>query len=430
MRGSVLMMLGRSAVAAIALCMSGASLARDVVVHAGRLIDGVSPQPREQMSVLIRDGVIQQVAPGYVTPAGYEVVDLKGKTVMPGLIDCHVHMSIDFEAPILNHLVKKPPTDQVITGIVNAGMLIEEGFTSARDVSGYTPVMVTLKKAIAANKVLGPRLWVAGGMIAPTGGHGDMSSGLDPALHKPEWDDNIVSGPQQAIELVRLRHKQGADLVKIAISGGMSSDGDDPRAILLRDEEIKAFVDTAHALGMKVAAHAHGKTAVEHAARLGVDSIEHGTFADAETFKIMKANGSWFVPTMQAGVDLAEMAAARPDMLSEAGRAKITTIGRLTGRNVIIAYNMGVKIAFGTDTRPRKATHELVLLVKAGIPAMAALQMATIHSAELIGAADKIGSIQPGRYGDMIATSGDPLRDMTSMERVEFVMKGGEIVKQ
>ncbi|AMK24131.1 MULTISPECIES: metal-dependent hydrolase family protein [unclassified Sphingobium] len=422
--------VGRLAMAAGVLCVPAASFAKDVVVHAGRLIDGVSAQPRERVSILIHDGVIQEVTGGYLAPAGYEVVDLTGKTVLPGLIDCHVHLSINFEAPIINYLVKTPPTDQLVTGISNSRALLERGFTSARDVSGYTPVVVSLKKAINANKVMGPRLWVSGGMIAPTGGHGDMSMGLDPALHKPEWDDNVVSGPENAIELARSRHKAGADLVKIAISGGMASDGDDPRAMLMTDDEIKAFVDTAHALGMKVAAHAHGKTSVEHAAALGVDSIEHGTFADAETFKLMKAKGTWFVPTLQAGFDLGNLAAAHPEMLSESGRQKITTLGRLTGQNVLTAYRMGVRIAFGTDTRPGQNAHEFVLLAKAGIPPMAAIQMATLHAAELIGAPDKVGSIQPGRFGDLIATTGDPLADISVLEHVEFVMKGGDIVKQ
>lgn len=421
--------LAQSAIAAGALCLAGQCLAKDVVVHAGRLIDGVSQQPRERMSILIRDGVIQQVSSGYVSPDGYEVVDLTAKTVLPGLIDCHVHLSINFEAPILNHIVKATPPEQLVTGIVNARTMLQHGFTSARDVSGYTPVVVTLKKAIAADKVQGPRLWVSGGMIAPTGGHGDMSMGLDPALHKPEWDDNIVSGPEQAIELARSRHKAGADLVKIAISGGMSSDGDDPRAMLMTDDEIRAFVASAHALGMKVAAHAHGKTSAEHAAALGVDSIEHGTFADAETFRIMKANGTWLVPTLQAGADLANLAAAHPEMLSESGRAKITTMGRLTGQNVLTAYKAGVRIAFGTDTRPGKNAHELVLLVKAGIPPMEAIRMATVHAAELLGATDKVGSVQPGRYGDLIATTADPLTDIAALESVEFVMKGGDIIK-
>lgn len=162
--------LAQLAVAAGALCLAGQCFAKDVVVHAGRLIDGVSPQPRERMSILIRDGIIQQVSPGYMSPDGYEVVDLTGKTVLPGLIDCHVHLSINFEAPILNHIVKATPLDQLVTGIGNARAMLDHGFTSARDVSGYTPVVVTLKRAIVADKVQGPRMWVSGGMIAPTGG--------------------------------------------------------------------------------------------------------------------------------------------------------------------------------------------------------------------------------------------------------------------
>lgn len=419
---------------ALALVFSASSSvwARDIVVHAGHMIDGVSGAPRNNVSILIQDERIERVEAGFVSPDGYEIVDLSDATVLPGLIDCHVHITLGIDdGPLLKQLVVNTGYDQVLNGANYARKTLYAGFTSVRDMGGYTPAVVALKKAITAGKVEGPRLWVAGGIIAPTSGHGDYSNGLDPALHKPEWDDNVVNGVEEAIKMVRQRHKDGADLIKISVSGGISSDGDDPNAQLFANEEIKAFVDTAHVLGMKVAAHAHGKGAIENASKLGVDSIEHGTFGDETTYKILKKHDVYLVPTLLAGEAL-KTVLANSNQLSPSATEKFRKFGLLVGKNVTNAYKAGVKIAYGTDTSisPHgENAREFALMVGAGISPMVAIQSATSVAAELLGAADDVGSIQAGRYADLVATKGDPLEDITELERVIFVMKSGKVVR-
>ena len=275
-------------------------------------------------------------------------------------------------------------------------------------------------------------MWVSGMILGPTGGHDDLSTGYDPVITKPEWTDGVVDSPEEAIKKVRERHRAGADLIKIAPSGGVYTMGDDPNAQLMTDAEIKAVVDTAHTLHMKVAAHAHGKDAIEHAVELGVDSIEHGSFADADTYKMMKAHGTYLVPTLIAGASVVEYAKLHPERLPPGGGAKALAVGAVMSRNAGEAYRAGVKIAFGTDAgvyAHGQNAREFRLMVDAGIPPMSAIQAATSVAADLIGDGPDIGSIQPGRYADIIATRGDPLADIGQLQHVEFVMKAGRVVK-
>lgn len=407
--------------------------AKDIAIHAGRLIDGVGRTPRSNVTILIHDDRIAAVSPGFSAPSGAEVIDLTDRTVMPGFIDCHVHLLVDlYSGSVMLREVTNTPYDALLDGTVNARKTLLAGFTSVRDVHGYTPSIVALKKAIAAGKVEGPRLWVSGSALGPTGGHTDFSTGFDPVLTKPEWTDGIVDGPDEAMKRVREHHRAGADLIKIAASGGVESVGDDPNAQLMSDEEIKAVVDTAHALGMKVAAHIHSRSAMEHAAALGVDSIEHGSFADEGTYRIMKAHSTWLVPTLIAGATVVEFAQQHPDALRPSANAKALAVGGVMSHNAYAAYRSGVKIAFGTDAgvfEHGQNAREFALMVKAGIPAMDTILAATANAAELIGAPQDIGSIQPGRYADLVAVRGDPLTDIDQLQRVEFVMKGGEVVK-
>jgi imidazolonepropionase-like amidohydrolase len=423
--------------AALSACsaQSGNSnaLGRDVVVHAGHLIDGVSNASRDTVSIVIHDGRIVSITSGFTSPAGAEVLDLSHETVLPGLIDCHDHLTYDLSAgPIALQFTKNTPYDELLTGVVNARKTLLAGFTSVRDVGGYTPVIVALKKGVASGKIQGPRLWVSGGIIGPTGGHADERNGFDPALSKPEWVEGVVDSPDEAVKMVRERHQVGADLIKIAPSGGISTDGDDPNAQLMTDAEIKAIVDTAHSLHMKVAVHAHGRQAIDHAVQLGVDSIEHGTFADAGSYKLMKANGTWLVPTLLVGDVETDLARKHPELFSTSAAAKVLAIGPLMSQNLSNAYKAGVKIAFGTDTgiSPHgENAREFHLLVNAGMSPMEAIKSATSSAAQLIGDSEEIGSVQPGRYADLVATKGDPLRDITELEHIVFVMKDGKVVK-
>ncbi len=421
-------------IATLALGQGAAASAKDVVIHAGRLIDGVSKAPRDKVSILIRDDRIVSVEPGFATPAGAQVVDLSTSTVLPGLIDCHDHITASFHKgdPIRN-AVTRTNYDDEIDAVNNARAELMAGFTSIRDVGASTPVIMALKKAVNAGEIPGPRMWVSGEPISPTGGHGDPANGLDPELEHPHWNDSIVDSPEAARRVVRTLKREGADLIKILPSGGVMSIGDDPKLQLMADDEIKAVIDTAHGLGMKVAAHAHGEEAINHTVELGVDSIEHGSYADAKSYALMKAHGTYLVPTMLVGARVYLHAKEHPEDLNPSTAEKALVIGPLLKKNLHDAYAAGVKIAFGTDTFGLSAhgenADEFAIMVDAGMPPMEAILAATRNAADLIGDSADIGSVQAGRFADLVAVSGDPLRDVTTLEHVQFVMKGGVVYK-
>jgi len=420
--------------AALLTVLASAASAKDLAIHAGRLIDGTGAAPREKVTILVHDDRITGVEPGFTGPAGAEVIDLSSSTVLPGLIDDHVHITQSFHKgdPIHTALTRTGYDDE-IDAVVNARNTLMAGFTAVRDVGGETGVVVALKNAIKAGVVPGPRMWVAGTPLGPTGGHGDAANGLDPELQHPGWGDNLIDSPEAARRTVRRLRREGVDLIKIMPSGGVMSIGDDPRLQLMADDEIKAVIDTAHSLGMKVAAHAHGKAAIDHTLALGVDSIEHGTYADAESYKLFKAHGAYFVPTMLVGSKVVEHARAHPEDLNPSTVQKALTVVPYMLKNMHNAYAAGVKIAFGTDTFGMSAhgenAQEFKLLVDAGMPPMEAIKAATWNAADLIGDTADIGSVQAGRYADLIAVDADPLKDVTVLEHVPFVMKGGVVVK-
>ena len=419
-----------TALAAALLCWSSVAAAKDVVIHAGHLIDAVSGKVADRMSILITDERITAVQQGFVTPAGAEIVDLSQATVLPGLIDCHVHMAggIIGQGGGLAQRFTSSSADQAFRTVGNADMLLNLGFTSVRDLGTNTEVIVGLKKAIAQGVIPGPRMYVSGNMLGPTGGHSDKRNGLDPELDHAHWDEAVIDGPDEAVKAVRRLHRQGADLVKIMPSGGVLSINDDPKRTTMTDAEVSAVVTTAHALGMKVAAHAHGKDAIEQASRLGADSVEHVTFAENDSFQIMKKNGTYFVPTLLVANRGLKVAIEHPDRLPPSSAAKAKIVAPGTIKNTGVAYRAGVKLAFGTDQSGGNG-EEFALLAQAGIAPMDAILMATRNAADLIGAAQDIGSIAPGRYADIIAVKGDPLADPRALEQVFFVMKGGTVVK-
>jgi imidazolonepropionase-like amidohydrolase len=429
-----LKLMAAAASAAVLGLAAGAACAKDMVIHAGRLVDGTGAAPKTQVSILIHDERITAVQPGFVTPAGAEVIDLSSATVLPGLIDDHVHITMSFhKGDAIHTAMTRTGYDDAMDAVANARATLVAGFTSVRDVGGETGVVVALKRAIAAGVLPGPRMWVAGTPLGPTGGHGDAANGLDPELEHAGWTDNLIDSPEAARRTVRRLRREGVDLIKIMPSGGVMSIGDDPKLQLMEDDEIKAVIETAHALGMKVAAHAHGKQAIDHTIALGVDSIEHSSYADAESFKLYKAHGTYLVPTLLVAEKVYEHAKTHPEDLNPSTAEKAIAVTPLIQKMLHDAYAAGVKVAFGTDTFGMSAhgenAQEFALLVKAGLPPMEAIKTATWNAADLIGDTADIGTVQAGRYADIIAVDADPLKDVTVLEHVAFVMKGGVVYK-
>ena len=422
------------ATAALFAVIAMPATAKDVAIHAGTLIDGTGAAPRHQVTILVRDDRIVAVTPDYSDPAGAEVIDLSGATVLPGLIDTHVHITGQFDGgdPV-RELVTQTDLDAAYKTPAYARATLQAGFTSVRDVGAATDLVVAMKRAIASGEIAGPRMWVSGAPLGPTGGHGDARSGLDPALSQPEWTEGIVDGVDSAIRIVRDHRRRGADLIKIMPSGGVLSVNDDPALQLMSDAEIKAVVDTAHALGMKVAAHIHGREAIAHAVALGVDSVEHGSYAGPESYPLFKTHGTYLVPTLLIGQRVYEIAKTHPEQLPPSSAAKALEVAPLLKSNLAAAYKAGVKIAFGTDqtlVAHGRNAQEFALMVDAGMTPADAILAATRNAADLIGDSADIGSVQPGRLADIIAVPGDPLADVHQLEHVAFVMKGGVVYRR
>jgi imidazolonepropionase-like amidohydrolase len=404
--------------------------ARDVVIHAGTLIDGVSSTPRQRVSIQIKDDRITSVMPGFVTPAGAEVIDLADSTVMPGFIDAHIHIAakLPSAANATEDWLTHSDIDRAFDGAKFAGTMLQQGFTAGRDVGGG-PDTVSLRNAIASGKVPGPRLWVSLEALGPTAGHGDARHGLDPQLSHPGWDNSIVDSPDQARAQVRKHKRRGADLIKIMPSGGIASSGDDPRQKLMDDEEIAAVIATAHSLGMKVAAHAYPSTAIDAAVRAKVDSIEHGSFATPATLALMKASGTFLVPTLTVYDVFYKVARDTPTLLRPGTAAKEMANDLLPKQNFPQALKSGVRIVYGTDLGEGDHSTEFRLFIEGGMSPMDAIFTATRNAAELLGADDEIGSVQAGRFADLVAVRGDPLTMPALLGQVDFVMKGGSIVR-
>jgi imidazolonepropionase-like amidohydrolase len=419
-----------AALAALMLASAGPALAHDLMIHAGTLLDGVSETPRRNVTIAVHDDKIVSVTAGFLSPAGAEVIDLSSATVMPGFIDVHVHISakLPSRTNATEDWLTHTDIDRAFDGAFYARAMLQQGFTSARDVGGGDDT-VSVRNAIAEGRISGPRLWISLEPLGPTAGHGDARTGLDPKISNPDWGRGIVDTPEQARIRVREHRGRGADLIKIMPSGGIASTGDDPHQQLMTNEEMKVAVETAHALGMKVAAHTYPAGAIENAVRAGVDSIEHGSFATPQTFALMKANGTYLVPTLTVFDVFYAAARDHPELLTPGTAAKELANDLLPKQNLPAALKSGVKIAYGTDLGEGDHAMEFRLLIAGGMRPADALFAATRNGAELIGS-DQIGAVAPGRFADLVAVSGDPLADPSQFEKVGFVMKGGTIYRR
>ena len=414
-----------------ALGQATAAPSKTIVVHAAHMLDGVSKDMQGPVTITIVNGHITGVKSGTIAVDGAEVIDLGGATLLPGLIDAHKHMGPPHTGMnVFEARLTITAMEAAIGSEANARNLLEEGFTTVRNMGSSDGLDLSLKRAIDRGWAVGPRILVSLEPLGPSGGHSDPRNGIDPDWADKNWGGSVVDGPVDVMKQVREHRRRGAELIKIMPSGGVLSIGDDPKAQLMSDEEIKAAIDTAHSLGMKVAAHAHGKLAIDSAVRLGVDSIEHGTYADAESYKLMVQHGTYLVPTLLVAEQVNETARLRPDQLNPSSAKKALEVTPLMKGMLAGAYKAGVKIAFGTDTSTGVNAHEFALMVAAGMSTADAIMAATHNAADLLGVSDTQGSIQPGRYADLIAVKGDPLKDITLMEHVDWVMKGGVVYKR
>ncbi len=404
-------------------------------VRAGVLIDGRGGAPVRNAVILVRDGRVVAAGADVRVPAGARVVDLSRYTVLPGFIDMHVHLAgrTVGEGDWVNAGVREGAADAAIFGVRNARVTLEAGFTTVRNVGATGFADVALRNAIDAGRVPGPRMVTGGNSIGATGGHCDDNGFAPGALREPGPMEGIANGPDGAREAVRLQVKYGADVIKICATGGVLSQGDAVGARQMDDDELVAVVRAAHLAERRVAAHAHGREGIIAAARAGVSSIEHGSFLDAEGARAMLEHGTWLVPTLMAGfsVGQGESNAALPAWAASKGRAAWTAMQQ----GIRVAVEAGVPIAFGTDAgvfpHGRNAQEFELLVRYGGLTPMQAIQTATLNAARLLGREEDVGTVQPGRWADLVAVEGDPLADITVLRTgVRVVLKGGEIVRQ
>jgi imidazolonepropionase-like amidohydrolase len=427
-RGIRLLVAVLSVSAALASVTSSAA----TLIHAGRVIDGVSERVLSERTIVVDGGRIVAIESGYRAPAaGDVVIDLRSSTLMPGLMDMHVHLTSEYSRSSAGDAFRKNGTDVALDGAMFAERTLMAGFTTVRDLGDSFRASIALRNAINAGKVPGPRIFAAGKSIATTGGHADPTNGWGEHLGGAEVGplEGVINGPEQAAQAVRQRYKDGSDVIKITATGGVLSIAKNGLNPQFTEEEIRAVVATARDYGFTVAAHAHGAEGLKRAVRAGVDTIEHGTFMDDEGMKLMKERGTWYVPTITAGRWVYDRS-QEPGFFPEIVRPKAATIGPLIQATFGKAYKAGVKILFGTDTGVSAHgdnAREFVLMVEAGMPAMAAIQSATSVPAKFLGIDDRLGSVQVGKIADLVAVSGDPLADITAMQRLHFVMKDGVV---
>lgn len=422
----------RTLLTLILIACTSIACAQTTYIYCGTLIDGVANKASSQMTIIVTGNKITGIKKGYETAtAGTTIIDLKNKTVMPGLIDCHVHLSSETSRSRYTEGFSLNPEDFAFRSVNYAERTLMAGFTTVRDLGGNTTI--ALRNAINGGFIKGPRIIAAGKSIATTGGHADPTNALNREyIGDPEAKQGVINSPDEATKAVRQRYKEGSDVIKITATGGVLSNAKDGSGAHFTEAEIRAVVNTAEDYNFKVAAHAHGAEGMKRAIRAGVHSIEHGTFMDDEVITLMKQNGTYYVPTIIAGkstADSAKISGYYPPMVT----VKALETGPKIQATFAKAYKAGVKIAFGTDAgvfRHGMNWKEFIYMTEAGMPPMAAIQSATFTAADLLGISDITGTISAGKMADIIAVDADPLANMEVMKDVRFVMKEGIVYKQ
>jgi imidazolonepropionase-like amidohydrolase len=421
-------------VASIVLAALTSATQAATLIHAGRVIDGLTDKVLTDHTVVVDAGKIVAIEPGFRTGGGGDqVIDLKSGTLLPGLMDMHVHVTSEYSRTSEIDNFKENETDVAIEGVVYAERTLLAGFTTVRDLGDSFRASLGLRNAINKGMVPGPRIIAAGRTIASTGGHGDPTNGWSrrfPA--NPGPDEGVINNPEEARKAVRQRYKEGSDTIKITATGGVLSIAKSGLNPQMTEAEIRAVVETARDYGFKVAAHAHGAEGIKRAARAGVDTIEHGTFMDDEGIKIMKERGTFYVPTISAGRWVFDQA-QDPTFFPSVVRPKALQVGPQIQNTFGKAYKSGVKILFGTDTGVSKHgenAKEFRYMVEAGMPAMEAIRSATSATAKFLDLDAQVGSVTVGKLAELVGVPGDPRADITVMERVNFVMKDGKVYKR
>ena len=412
---------------------------RVVLVHAGQLLDRPGRAPRGPSTIVIREGRIVEVRDGFVDAAvadvgGAEVIDLRNRYVLPGLIDSHVHLTSD-SGGMLAQLeeVQLGPAAKAYNALVNAHKTLAAGFTTVRNLGDRDGVTLALRDAVRDGKVVGPNIVDAGTAISTTSGHMDPALGFRDDLHEAiDRYGNTCDGVDDCRRAVRLQVGRGVDVIKIATTGGVNSRIGAGIGQQMFQDEATAIVETARLYGKKVAVHAHGQDGVKIALAAGVASIEHGTVLDDECLALFAKSGAYYVPTLSTVNGYLERLAADPNAYSPAVRAKIDWRIKVTGESLRKAVPRGVKVAFGTDagvSKHGRNADEFRLMVKYGMTPAQALQAATVNAADLLGVSADVGTLEPGKRADLIAVAGDPLADVSVLEQVSFVMKDGVVFK-
>ncbi len=413
--------------------LGSATFAQRTLIHCGNLIDGNRPDLQREVTVIVDGTKITAVQKGYTAPAGTDrVVDLKTKTVLPGLIDMHVHLESEGRrGGAIDGFTLNVP-DIAFQSAQYAKTTLLAGFTTVRDLGG-SGVNVSLRNAVNRGLIDGPRIFTAGKSIATTGGHADPTNGYRRDLMgDPGPKEGVINSAEDAKKAVRQRYKEGSDLIKITATGGVLSNAKDGAGPQFTDEEVKAVVDAAKDYGFSVAAHAHGAEGMKRAIRAGVQTIEHGTFMDDEAIELFKKYGTYYVPTIIAGrstADSARIMGYYPPLVTP----KALSTGPKIQATFAKAYKAGVNIAFGTDAGvyPHgKNAKEFEYMVEAGMPPMEAIKSATVTNAKVLGMSTQIGSIEAGKLADLIAVDENPLQNIKTLQTVRFVMKDGKVYKQ
>ena len=415
------------------LIFCSTSNAQDYYIHAGKLFDSEKGEMISNMTVIVSDKKIKEVRKGFKTPKKDDdiVIDLKDSTVMPGFIDLHVHIESEYNREKYMNAFTAEESQIAFSSLKFAKRTLMAGFTTVRDLGG-SGVNISLRNAINKGEVIGPRIFTAGKAIGTTGGHADPTNGWKKSIAgDPGPRQGVINGVDEARKAVRQRYKDGADVIKITATGGVMSiakNGENPQFTI---EEIKAICETAKDYDMIVAAHAHGDEGIQRAVRGGVKTIEHGTLLSDESMRLMIEYGTYLVPTMTAGKEVAAKAKI-PGYYNELVVPKALAIGPKIQNTTAKAYRAGVNIAFGSDAgvfSHGKNAKEFRYMYEAGIPVIECLQAATIVNSKILSVDDEIGQIKEGFTADIIATRLDPTKDVKTLENVIFVMKDGKVYK-